>query len=190
MDKIPIWLTVIISITVGVLVALLAKFYIVPLQRERILNRKAENPVICTENPVQTLETLNISTLPQSRSDSAIKQNNEMLNTVLGPHPSQAHLVDLESKDKESIATLFSFLQILTAAFCSFSHGSNGVSNSIGPLVALYIIYQEKSVLQDSETPIFILFYGGIGIAMGLWIWGRRVIETIGKDLTKITPAT
>lgn len=52
------------------------------------------------------------------------------------------------------------------------------------------MIYKEGSVMQKSETPIYILIYGGIGISIGLWIWGRRVIETIGNDLTKLTPST
>lgn len=63
-------------------------------------------------------------------------------------------------------------------------------SNAIGPLIALWMIYKEGSVLQQSETPLSILLFGGVGISAGLWLWGRRVIETIGNDLTKITPST
>lgn len=63
-------------------------------------------------------------------------------------------------------------------------------SNAIGPLVALYLIYHDGSVKGTSETPLSILIYGGIGISAGLWLWGRRVIETVGSDLTKITPST
>lgn len=63
-------------------------------------------------------------------------------------------------------------------------------SNAIGPLIALWLIYTEGSVMQNSETPLLILLFGGAGISVGLWMWGRRVIETVGTDLTKITPAT
>jgi solute carrier family 20 (sodium-dependent phosphate transporter) len=52
------------------------------------------------------------------------------------------------------------------------------------------LIYQEGSALQTAETPMYILLYGGAGISIGLWLWGRRVIETIGKNLTKIIPTT
>ena len=42
----------------------------------------------------------------------------------------------------------------------------------------------------SGETPWYILLYGGIGISIGLWVWGRKVIQTMGSDLTKITPTT
>lgn len=62
-------------------------------------------------------------------------------------------------------------------------------SNAIGPLVALWLIYEQGGVLQEAVTPVWLLFYGGVGICTGLWVWGRRVIQTMGKDLTPITPS-
>ncbi|KAJ8413892.1 hypothetical protein AAFF_G00064900 [Aldrovandia affinis] len=95
-----------------------------------------------------------------------------------------------EEKDKPQVYLLFHFLQILTACFGSFAHGGNDVSNAIGPLVALWMIYDQGGVMQDAATPIWLLFYGGVGICAGLWVWGRRVIQTMGKDLTPITPSS
>ncbi|XP_073322836.1 sodium-dependent phosphate transporter 2 isoform X1 [Pagrus major] len=97
---------------------------------------------------------------------------------------------DNEEKDKSEVFLLFHFLQILTACFGSFAHGGNDVSNAIGPLVALWMIYDQGGVMQDAATPVWLLFYGGIGICAGLWVWGRRVIQTMGKDLTPITPSS
>ncbi|KPI93293.1 PREDICTED: sodium-dependent phosphate transporter 1 [Papilio xuthus] len=85
---------------------------------------------------------------------------------------------------------LFSFLQVLTATFGAFAHGGNDVSNAIGPLVALWLLYSEGGAHARAETPLAILVFGGVGIAVGLWLWGRRVIQTVGEDLTSITADT
>lgn len=115
---------------------------------------------------------------------------------TLSPNSSKVPLIASKPEDQikieepEDVSKLFSFLQILTATFGSFAHGGNDVCNAIGPLIALWMIYKEGTVLQQSETPLSLLFFGGIGISIGLWVWGRRVIETVGNDLTKITPST
>ncbi|KAM6450900.1 sodium-dependent phosphate transporter 2 isoform 2-T4 [Liasis olivaceus] len=95
-----------------------------------------------------------------------------------------------DERDSSEVHLLFHFLQILTACFGSFAHGGNDVSNAIGPLVALWLIYDQGHVTQDAPTPVWLLLYGGIGICVGLWVWGRRVIQTMGKDLTPITPSS
>ncbi|XP_069380185.1 sodium-dependent phosphate transporter 1-A [Paralichthys olivaceus] len=92
--------------------------------------------------------------------------------------------------DQPAVSLLFQFLQILTACFGSFAHGGNDVSNAIGPLVALWLLYESGSVVSNTPTPIWLLLYGGVGICTGLWVWGRRVIQTMGKDLTPITPSS
>ncbi|CAL1569516.1 unnamed protein product [Knipowitschia caucasica] len=92
--------------------------------------------------------------------------------------------------DKPEVSILFQFLQILTACFGSFAHGGNDVSNAIGPLVALWLVYTTSSVNSTNPTPVWLLLYGGVGICAGLWVWGRRVMQTMGKDLTPITPSS
>lgn len=103
---------------------------------------------------------------------------------------SSGSLEEWYDQDKPEVSLLFQFLQILTACFGSFAHGGNDVSNAIGPLVALYLVYKTGDVSTKAATPIWLLLYGGVGICMGLWVWGRRVIQTMGKDLTPITPSS
>ncbi|XP_053125918.1 sodium-dependent phosphate transporter 1 isoform X2 [Hemicordylus capensis] len=103
---------------------------------------------------------------------------------------SSSSLEEWHDKDRPEVSLLFQFLQILTACFGSFAHGGNDVSNAIGPLVALYLVYETGDVSSTVATPIWLLLYGGVGICIGLWVWGRRVIQTMGRDLTPITPSS
>ncbi|KAG7476645.1 hypothetical protein MATL_G00085160 [Megalops atlanticus] len=110
----------------------------------------------------------------------------EILDRGAKPDP----LEDEGSKgDRPEVSLLFQFLQILTACFGSFAHGGNDVSNAIGPLVAVWLVY-ETGTMTSTSTPVWLLLYGGVGICAGLWVWGRRVIQTMGKDLTPITPSS
>ncbi|VDN15986.1 unnamed protein product [Dibothriocephalus latus] len=92
--------------------------------------------------------------------------------------------------DRPEEAKVFSYAQILTATFGSFVHGGNDVSNAIGPLIGLWIVSTTGSVTMQKNIPIPLLIYGGIGISVGLWVWGFRVIQTIGEDLTAMTPTS
>ncbi|RWS16471.1 Phosphate transporter domain containing protein-like protein [Dinothrombium tinctorium] len=93
-------------------------------------------------------------------------------------------------EEKLEIAHLFKYLQIITACFEAFAHGANDVSNAIGPLIAIVLIWKEGNVHQEGESPYYLMIFGGLGISAGLWIWGRKVIQTIGEDLTKVLPSS
>jgi sodium-dependent phosphate transporter len=86
----------------------------------------------------------------------------------------------------------FKYLQIFSAACASFSHGANDVSNAIGPFVAILTIYIENDVRKDNvmnENAYWILTLGGIGISIGLIIYGYKIIQVMGTKLCKITPS-
>jgi PiT family inorganic phosphate transporter len=83
----------------------------------------------------------------------------------------------------------FSYLQVLTAGCVAFAHGANDVANGVGPLAGIWAIAKTGMVTQAAPVPRWILFLGGVGIVLGLAVFGRRVIETIGKKITHITPS-
>ncbi|CAE8725520.1 unnamed protein product [Polarella glacialis] len=63
---------------------------------------------------------------------------------------------------------LFTYLQVVSAAFDSLAHGANDVANSVGPLAAIVGIHQRAKVDSKVEVPIWILVMGGAGISIGL----------------------
>ena len=92
-------------------------------------------------------------------------------------------------KQLESTEEIFKYLQILTAFYIAFAHGSNDVANAVGPLAAVVAILKNGSVQMKVDMPSWILAMGGACIVFGLLIWGRRVMETIGNKITEITPS-
>jgi len=86
------------------------------------------------------------------------------------------------------VEKIFGHLQIYTACYIAFAHGANDVANSIGPVAAIFSISQTKSIIMQVNVPAWILMLGGIGIVIGLSTYGYKVIETIGRKITEITP--
>lgn len=84
---------------------------------------------------------------------------------------------------------IFIYLQILTACFIAFAHGANDVANAIGPLSAAVQTAQDGLVAAKATVPLWALLLGGTGIVIGLATYGWKVMETIGKKITELTPS-
>ena len=79
---------------------------------------------------------------------------------------------------------------IVTASAMAFAHGSNDVANAIGPMAAvLGIVQSGGEVAQNSALPLWVLILGGGGIVAGLLMYGQKVMKTIGKQITELTPS-
>ena len=84
---------------------------------------------------------------------------------------------------------IFIYLQILTACFIAFAHGANDVANAIGPLSAAVQTAQDGLVAAKAAVPLWALLLGGAGIVIGLATYGWKVMETVGKKITELTPS-
>ncbi|MFN3164756.1 MAG: inorganic phosphate transporter [Pseudohongiellaceae bacterium] len=89
-----------------------------------------------------------------------------------------------------NVERVFGVLMIFTACSMAFAHGSNDVANAIGPLAAVNSVIASGGVFEtESPLPMWILLLGGGGIVAGLAMWGYRVIATIGRNITELTPS-
>ncbi|MFK7788915.1 MAG: inorganic phosphate transporter [Phycisphaeraceae bacterium] len=88
----------------------------------------------------------------------------------------------------KQVEKIFAYLQIMSACFVAFAHGANDVANAIGPLSAAVQALREGAVAAKAAVPTWALLLGGAGIVMGLATWGWRVMATIGKKITELTP--
>ncbi len=92
------------------------------------------------------------------------------------------------SSDYKIVEKMFASLQIMSAAYVAFAHGANDVANAIGPVAAALEIVRKGGLSMTSHVPAWLLAMGGVGIVVGLATWGWRVMETIGRKITELTP--
>ncbi len=97
------------------------------------------------------------------------------------------HYETLES-ELGLVEKLFAYLQILSACFMAFAHGANDVANAMGPLAGIMAALRTNSIAASAPIPLWVLALGGVGIIVGLATWGWRVIATVGKKITELTP--
>ena len=90
----------------------------------------------------------------------------------------------------DGVERVFAILMVFTACAMAFAHGSNDVANAVGPLAAVASIVQSGGdIAAASVLPWWILLLGGSGIVAGLIMLGYRVIETVGRHITELTPS-
>ena len=98
--------------------------------------------------------------------------------------------IDNDTYRFASVEQVFAILMIFTACAMAFAHGSNDVANAVGPLAAIAsIIGSGGEIAAKSAMPWWILVIGGMGIVVGLATYGWRVILTVGKKITELTPS-
>lgn len=99
----------------------------------------------------------------------------------------QRYYESLETEHR-TVEKIFVGLQIISACLMAFAHGANDVANAIGPLAAVIDYLKYGILLGKSDIPTWLLGLGGVGIVIGLATWGWRVIRTVGKRITELTP--
>ncbi|MCH2157682.1 MAG: inorganic phosphate transporter [Oleiphilaceae bacterium] len=98
--------------------------------------------------------------------------------------------VDKASKknknNRDGVNNLFTIPLIFAAALLSFAHGANDVANAVGPLAAIADAIQNHGVSAKAAIPLWVMIVGAVGIALGLLLFGPKLIRTVGTEITDI----
>ena len=204
LDELEFWKCFLISFGISTFTALLAQYAYIPYIKRK-LNNKNKHVI---ENGIRTKSYIEATSLEERNTDdleessnyiydktksiefniSEAKEYTTKLEQTKKINDIYSHHENAIKIDKES-DELCSWIQIITACFSSFAHGSNDVANAIAPLATIFSIYKNGYLLDTAVVPIWILVIGAVGIVIGLSTWGYKIIDRIGSELTKITPS-
>ena len=97
----------------------------------------------------------------------------------------------LKRKDlSKSTFLMFSWMQVVTAAGFAFSHGANDIANAIGPFAAIMDVLRTGTIGGEAPVPPVAMLTFGVALIVGLWFIGKEVIQTVGKGLAELHPAS
>lgn len=186
--QLSIYETVGICIGIGLIGSLVSYFFvrrmIVPVT---VTTKSRTNPEILVGLDKASKHLSRVAKACSGETQYQVISLMEEVNSVTQDlkHPEEMHDTSAEYAVVEKI---FGFLQIISACLMAFAHGANDVANAIGPLSASINVLRTGVVSAQTEVPTWALALGGFGIVVGLATWGWRVIETIGKKITELTP--
>lgn len=93
---------------------------------------------------------------------------------------------DTLENGRDSVNRLFTVPLIFAAALLSFAHGANDVANAVGPLAAINDAILHGGVAAKAEIPVWVMMVGAVGIALGLALYGPKLIRTVGTEITEL----
>lgn len=106
--------------------------------------------------------------------------------TVLITRPLIAKASIALQNKRESIDGLFVIPLIVGACFLSFAHGANDVANAIGPLAAINEAVRSSEIASQAAIPLWVMGVGALGIAVGLAVYGPKLVRTVGSEITEL----
>ena len=87
-----------------------------------------------------------------------------------------------------SLRKLFHLPLICSAALLSFAHGANDVANAVGPVAAIVHGLQSGDIASTVSIPLWVMLVGALGISLGLFLYGPRLIRMVGEEITRMNP--
>jgi len=87
---------------------------------------------------------------------------------------------------KKEIYGLFNLPLIMGVALLCFAHGANDVANAVGPLAAIVSTFGAEGISAKVGIPLWVMAIGAIGLAVGLLLFGPKLINTVGDKITRL----
>ena len=100
--------------------------------------------------------------------------------------PMIARAAENLDNNREDINGLFAVPLIFAAALLSFAHGANDVANAVGPLAAINDTVLSGGIAAKASIPFWVMAIGAAGIAIGLLLFGPKLIRTVGSEITEL----
>ncbi len=97
-----------------------------------------------------------------------------------------AKTADKIENTRDGVNALFTIPLIFSAALLSFAHGANDVANAVGPLAAINDAVINQGISSKAGIPLWVMAVGAIGIAIGLGLYGPKLIKTVGGEITEL----
>lgn len=176
------------------LIASLISVWLVSLIPEQKENRPDDKKIVTDPSTVQALDKA-VKHLEHVQSTAPAHMEEEIADTLhevrrLRFESQRSYKFHTSSSEYQQVEKLFVYLQILSAGLVAFAHGANDVANAIGPMSAVISVALAggESIAAKTPVPLWVLAMGGMGIVVGLATWGWRVMETIGRNITQLTP--
>ncbi|KAG8467138.1 hypothetical protein KFE25_000454 [Diacronema lutheri] len=187
-----LWLLCVFSIGAGIVAAALSL-----LLRPTIRKAIDATPEDGDEEPVKAEQLATDMPDDMAEKKGALAWLTKLLDTdtdaVVAESAKVSEMHASAEKFPKKTEVVFRYMQIMTACFDSFAHGANDVANAVGPFAACWYVYSNNgkfSKKNDVGTDMYwILAIGGLGIVVGLGLYGYKIMFAIGLKLAKVTPS-
>lgn len=99
-----------------------------------------------------------------------------------------AHVHARAPRYDNKVEHLWTAAQVASAMLMSIAHGSNDVSNAIGPFTTEYLTWRSGKSSATVDTPAWIRVVGGLLLSVGFWTYGYHLMRNLGNKITQHSP--
>jgi inorganic phosphate transporter, PiT family len=86
---------------------------------------------------------------------------------------------------RKPMAVRFRRLQVFSAAFMAFAHGSNDAQKTMG-IITLALL--TAGVIPTFEVPVWVIIVSATALSLGTAVGGWRIMHTMGQRVAKLEP--